>query len=591
MILGRFLAVLAALSLASAAGAIACSGATETAEGGVDSSTDTTMKDHATPDARDAHHAQDARDAHPAHDASDAADSGTDAACVEGGGSPVLTTLRITSKVDGSKVPLVPSFSPDVNDYYVRCATGTNALSVSLVASCGAESLLVEPKTTTPEPKEVIASVDVKENEAIVAVARQGSTSNEYWVRCLPHDFPALETDKYPEAGAPTPGYYMLGNFTSVGPSGGYAMILNSDGVPVWYYHEPSGGTSDVDDVVGNGTISYFPVVGLPIRVVQQSPFMLTIVRAPPGDHNDLHELQVLKNGHFLFFVNPNLTGVDLTGLSLPLGDGGGIPLGPNSNINDCQILEIDPSVDGGVDGGVFWSWTASDHFDPAKDCREPILAPPLADGGRVIDTYHCNSLDVDPANGNLLVSGRQMDSAFYIEKATGKVLWKIGGAPESLDHATYIPVTDPFFEQHDVRLQPGWSACAGGQISLFDDETQRAKHARGVLYDVVIGDGDGGCDGGGAEAGGSATVNWQYSGHTNTEACGSTRIQSDGSKVIGWGLQAEYLLTELDSAGNVVLEFRSVPGGGALPMESYRALKTPLTAFDLTVMRKTAGK
>jgi hypothetical protein len=43
-------------------------------------------------------------------------------------------------------------------------------------------------------------------------------------------------------------------------------------------------------------------------------------------------------------------------------------------------------------------------------------------------DPFHCNSIDVEPATGNLLVSGRHMDSIFYIERSTGKILWKMGG-------------------------------------------------------------------------------------------------------------------------------------------------------------------
>src|SRR4029077_6421080 len=108
---------------------------------------------------------------------------------------------------------------------------------------------------------------------------------------------------------------------------------------------------------------------------------------------------------------------------------------------------------------------------------------------------YHCNSVDIDPANGNYLVSARHMDSVFYVEKTTGKVLWKMGGAKFSKDSATYVAVPDPFFRQHDGRLGPGWLPdCHGGtgQISVFDDETSVVRGgsmpgARGVIYDVVV--------------------------------------------------------------------------------------------------------
>ena len=53
---------------------------------------------------------------------------------------------------------------------------------------------------------------------------------------------------------------------------------------------------------------------------------------------------------------------MDLTGLSLPLADGGAEPLGPDGIIEDCIIVELDPA------GVVVWAWVATDHFDPVKD-------------------------------------------------------------------------------------------------------------------------------------------------------------------------------------------------------------------------------
>ena len=396
MILRRCLAVFAVVSLASASSAIACSGTTASGDGGVDSSTDRMAKDRATPDARDA---------------PDAKDAGSDVPCVDGGPEPVLIELSVrTAGPSGASPPLVlvPAFSPYVHDYYVRCPASQNSLSVSMTPSCGAEGRFSQPEAHKASPAKQTISQGVRENQAIVASAQRGPTAVEYWVRCLPPDFPDLQLDSHPEAGAPTPGYYLVGNFESAGAGGGYAMVLNGDGVPVWYYHEGSGGVSDVDQIVDGG-ISFFPVVGGPLQVVALAPFQVTRV-TPTGFPLDWHELRLLSNGHYLIITHPDLAGVNLTGLSLP-ADGGPEPLGPGSNINNCEIVEFAPSAG----GGVIWTWKASDHFDPAKACKEPEKWSPLSDGGLVIDTFHCNSIDVDPANGNLLVSGRQMDSAFYI--------------------------------------------------------------------------------------------------------------------------------------------------------------------------------
>ena len=60
--------------------------------------------------------------------------------------------------------------------------------------------------------------------------------TDEYWVRCLPADFPLLTTEK---TGAVAPGYYLLENGVA-GGSGRFVMILDTNGVPVWYRRVPA---------------------------------------------------------------------------------------------------------------------------------------------------------------------------------------------------------------------------------------------------------------------------------------------------------------------------------------------------------------
>jgi hypothetical protein len=236
------------------------------------------------------------------------------------------------------------------------------------------------------------------------------------------------------------------------------------------------------------------------------------------------------------------------------------------------------------------WTWVGSEHFDPALATAEPsIAAETAADGAPIVEPFHCNSIDVDPKNGNLLVSARNMNSVFYIERPSGKVLWKIGGRSASVDGATYIPVTDPFYQQHDARIVSWSSNCGGsGQISVFDDHSWRPAPARGLVLDVVVGSEVGG--GGGCPAGvkPSATVAWQYRGHGNSAIRGSFRIMPDDSRIIGWGNGAApgLVFTEVDEGGDDLLDMY-FPRGVA----SYRAIKVPLEAFELGNLRITAGR
>ncbi len=513
--------------------------------------------------------AEDVADAVYTGDTGDAGDTGTE---------PPLT--------------LVPAFSSTVYDYYVRCTSGTNAITVSMTAAPGAKSLLVQPTTSPTLPTQTVA-LRVQEDQAIVLAATDGASTTEYWVRCLPHDFPKIRMERHPDAGVPLPGYYLVGTSEPVDARWGYAVVLNGDGVPVWYVHGSSGmGVEDVDDVVA-GAVTFVPTNVYPFEVHFLSPLESTTV-APAGDVIDTHELRVLENGDYLVLSNPTLTGVDMTGYDVPLSDGGVASFGPNSNIMDCDIVEFDPKT-----GAVVWTWVGSEHFNAATDNALPVinhvrLGP---DGLPVLDPFHCNSIDVDPRSHDLLVSSRDMDSIFYIDRSTGKVVWKMGGVAYTKDDAVYVSVSDAFHRQHDARLMPGWSpTCAGGsgQISLFDDETYLDASARAVVLDVVVGTGDGGTsgdcgagDGGTSDGAPGATLAWQYSGTTSSLIRGSFRILPDGSRVIGWGSNVpDLVFSEVDEAKHDLLDFYFTDGD-----VSYRAIKVPLSAFDLDVLRQTAAR
>jgi hypothetical protein len=526
-------------------------------------------------------------------------DERTDEPGVDTGGEPYLTFLSVSATTPSDASPaiaLFPSYSPIIHDYYVRCAEGTNGLTVSMSASLGSTSRLTQPFESPSLPAQTL-SISVKENQAIVAAATRGAATTSYWVRCLPHDMPPLAWTPYAEAGAPSPGYYLVGSVFPAPTNPGYAIVLDSHGVPVWYAPAPVGfGAANVENVI-DGAISFAPFSRPALEafeVRKLSP--LTITRpAPTGYPSNIHEFQVLANGNYLEISFPLKFGVDLSGLTIGLADGGTQALGPDATIQDCAVVEFTPA------GEIVWSWLATDHFDADKDSTYPTIADRnqvAPDGGPLIDTFHCNSVDVDPKSGNLLVSARNMDSIFYLDRSSGKVLWKAGGNPFTKDGATYVTVPDPFFRQHDARLQPDFSAsCRGGsgQISLFDDETGTHKRARGVVYDVEVGQGDGGsaagCDGGGfLDAGipGTATVVWQHKGSNSTAAAGSFRISADGSRVIGWGLSItpNLTFTEVDPEGHPLVSF----GFDDNETWSYRAIKVPLSALDLGVLRSTAG-
>src|SRR5712691_2430372 len=349
-------------------------------------------------------------------------------------------------------------------------------------------------------------------------------------------------------------------------------MILDTNGTPVWYRKANSGAAIDVTPLAPN-QVAYMNVTtqlgyGIDPAVVFDVYHLDTKQRThistvnPAVNPTDLHELQQLPNGNHLLLSYRLTRGVDLTGLpSNPPGH-------PNSTIADCVIQEVNPQ------GGLVWKWKGSDHIDPVNENTFPAAAATV-NGEQVYDVYHCNSVEAGPA-GDLLVSARQLNAVFEIQRATGKIVWKLGGKPVNKDGAQILAIqNDPNptpVSQHDARFRPN------GHITIFDNRSFVGV-ARGVEYALNLGNG-------------TATLVAQLPSPLaqSSLATGSFRRFSDGHSVAGWGITGATgdaaLLTEFDAAGSDVLDM-SLGSGVA----SYRALKAPLAVFDLQLLRHTAGR
>ena len=426
--------------------------------------------------------------------------------------------------------PLVmsPTFTTTTTDYYLRCALGSNPVSVTIAYASGDSETV---------------NLDLIENEEISVVG-------QYFIRCVPPDFPNIDVTTHSE-GAPTPGYYIL-------QSDGYAVVLNTQGTPVWY----AAGIGVINaDAQQPNTISFmFNAVLGAIQTNPNAVFELRNIQTGSstpiqtvGTPTDEHEFQITPDGHYLMQSFVMEQGVDLTGLE---------SFGSSETIADCEIQEVDQS------GNLVWSWLASDHIDPVQESLEPAVS--TVNGETVEDVFHCNSLAVD-TNGNLLYSLRHNNALYYIDRTSGTVLWKLGGTPYNKDGAQHIAVVnDPegtFSMQHDARFLPN------GDITIFDDHgaPSATGTARCVEYTLDF-------------DANTAKVAWQYLGPLQSKYEGSCRRQADGHTIIGWGGMSPdpRSMTEVDANGNDVLDIALSIGGSV----SYRAIKVPPSQLDITMLR-----
>jgi hypothetical protein len=485
-------------------------------------------------------------------------------AAVPNGGSTIVVTGSPLSSITTSSPALVPAFSQSTHDYVVRCQAGVNPITVTLTAVSGGT---IQVGGGQSGPTATITLPMLESQPAVVQAPdpnNQLGPPREYWVRCLPHDFPLITVNK---PGNPSPGWYLTSTIGSAGQPGLYAMILDSNGTPVWYAPTPKAAFNV--QLLPNNTLAWSPFSGPGIGSDPSALYSLyqldtqtTQFQPTPNRPMDFHELLQLSNGNRMLIATPLKTGLALPS-SFSSTNGAAI---------DCIIDEVDP------DGNLVWSWDALNHVAPSENMIASVV---IYNGQPAADLYHCNSIDVDPSASNpssadVLVSIRQADAVVRINRANpqipnGKITWKLGGSQTNLDGAQILSIqNDPettIYGQHDARFQPG------GDVSMYDNHTGQAGAARGVEYNINT-------------TAGTATSVFQFLSPDglNAVATGSFRRYDNGAdRVIGWGSKTGIDMSEVDGSGNVLFDL-------TMDGTAYRFVKVPLAAIDVNLLRQSAG-
>jgi hypothetical protein len=454
---------------------------------------------------------------------------------------------------------LSPSFSPTTHDYTLPCKTGVNWFDVSMTAAAGSTVGLIAPMASVSAPAQTVSVPMAEDDAAVIQVTTADGAQDQYWIRCLPADFPQIEI-QFPTANeSPSPGWYLIGSENGLN-SYGFAMVVDTNGTPVWYQRSWNG-VIYVQFLKQNSLV-YSPILGAEFGTNPTGQFQTFDLNTQqtgavhaiesPTDH---HEFLVLANGDYVLTSYPFVSGVNLTGLQ---------NFGSNETIPECMIQEVTP------DGTLAWEWRGSQHIDPVKESTYPQVYD-IA-GQSVVDVFHCNSVDAD-SDGNFLVSARHLDAVFSINKSSGKIVWKMGGAAYNKDGAQILNLqgapASNFYRQHDARF------LQNGDVTLFDDETAMPGPARGVEYALNLSQS-------------SASLVRQWKADVTSSAMGSCRVQPDGNTVVGWGglVDTSYrVMSEFDPSGNEVFRLSFVSGE-----YSYRAVKIPISDLDVTMMRQSAG-
>jgi hypothetical protein len=201
-----------------------------------------------------------------------------------------------------------------------------------------------------------------------------------------------------------------------------YLIDLNGKIVHTWRMPYPPG---LYGYLTGRGTLFYNGKIPNE-TFLGKSPFMggvaleadwngriLWEVRQP----NHHHDGRLLKNGNVLF-----LCATELPADIARKVQGGRPGTEVNGKIWADYLLEVTK------EGRTVWKWRAWDHLDPAE---YPIT---FAENSRS-EWTHGNAV-VELADGNLLISFRNISTILKIDRKSGGVVWKLGAPAVSGQHA-----------------------------------------------------------------------------------------------------------------------------------------------------------
>lgn len=342
----------------------------------------------------------------------------------------------------------------------------------------------------------------------------------------------------------PTDGYLFTANFNvdwanfSFADSNPHLLIFDNDGDLVYYQNTPQLRFDFKKHP--NGLLSSFVNDAGHFEVMNDQYEVIDTYTAI-GYSTDNHEFLMQPNGNVILMIYDAQI-VDMS----QIVDGGQ----PDAIVIGLVLQEIDP------DRNVVFEWRSWDHI-PVTDTRRDLTADR-------IDYIHGNSIEVDN-DGNWLVSSRFVDEVTKINRATGDVMWRMGGKANEF---TFIPDDgEPFSDQHDARRAPN------GNLTVFDNRSViPSTYARVVEYEVD-------------EANKIAYRIWEHREEGGpSRAMGNAQRLTNGNTLIGWGSMYPSI-SEVSADGDIVwqMEFERYSSPDII-RNSYRAFRFDWAGYPQTL-------
>ncbi len=360
-----------------------------------------------------------------------------------------------------------PAFDPDVHHYAVRCADATRLQVSARAVDDGARLTMLHSGRT--EIGAIAETVTADSGHDLAIEIRGSQATSTYYLHCIPPDFPDVTIETRTEA--------VTGGLLLMTPGVrrtdiSFLAIMDNNGVPRRVMRPNVSARNFRRHPDGRFSFSERGADGLERTVILDAALnridTVTLVAPLLPEHTGGHDFLITDNGNYLQ-MSYYPAERDLSGFTCRNEDDTTRPCSTAEPADDSVIQEVAP------DAGEVWRWNSWDHVKIA-DCT--IHRFPN-------DYAHLNSLH--ELDGDIVAGLRGCAQVLRIERATGAVVWQIGGSepmradrPAPSTGATrYLPVeNDPLGEfcgQHHVTATPA------GSLLMFDN----GNHCLGARKDL----------------------------------------------------------------------------------------------------------
>ena len=353
----------------------------------------------------------------------------------------------------------------------------------------------------------------------------------------VPSNFPYIVVTTYDD---PDPNLIFMDNRTS--GSNSFNVIFDNIGQPVWYW-QTDDERRDMK-VQRNGLLTMLArdggmrFIGLNDHYQQVAEY-----KAVQGYTTDEHECVVLEDGSY-FLIGTRSQTIDMTRYLSGASS--------SANVNETTIQGFTPA------GEMIFQWRGLDNFDLCDS--EPVVYNPRSSN---FNFPHMNAIDLD-YDGQILLSCRGISEMTKINRDTGEIIWRLGGA-----HSDFTFINDPL---NGPRNQHAIRATDPNRYLLFDNgDGHSPQVSRGVEYELnmdpnVM----------------TASIVWQYPDPTTTSMyahyMANTQRLPSGNTLINWAVGYLPKLTEIKPDGTKALELNWLNNN-----EAYRVWKCTWQGRALT--------